>query len=98
MFFLYHGPAFFQYQAAIRYPREYEIIAAALALAVVGFAVGCGAMSTMLRRLSPRQDWFLESLDDAQCNNFVLLSAITIIGLVALINLLFFGAGSRILQ
>lgn len=97
-FFLYHGPAFFQYQAAMRYPKEYEIIAAALALAVVAFGVGRTLMSSMLRRLPDRQDWFRQPLDDTPCENLVLISGVAIISIVAVMNLLFFGAGARILQ
>lgn len=97
-FFLYHGPAFFQYQASMRYPREYEIIAGALALAVVAFAVGRVSVSAMLKSLPSRQDWFREPLHDTPSENLVLVAAVTIISLVAVMNLLFFGAGARIMQ
>jgi oligosaccharide repeat unit polymerase len=97
-FFLYHGPAFFQYQASMRYPREYEIIAGALALAVVAFAVGRVSVSAMLKRLPSRQDWFREPLHETPIENLVLVTGLTIISLVAVMNLLFFGAGARIIQ
>lgn len=97
-FFLYHGPAFFQYQAAMGYPREYETIAAALALAVVAIIIGHMAMSAMLHRLPSGEGWFHEPLHDAACDNVVLSSAVVVIAVAAITNLLFFGAGARILQ
>jgi hypothetical protein len=97
-FFLYHGPAFFQYQAAMRYPREYETIAGALALAVVAFAIGRMAMSALLTRLPSRQDWFRQPLHDTPCENLVLTAGVTLIALVAVMNLVVFGAGARIVQ
>ena len=95
-FFLYHGPAFFQYQASRGYPQEYETIAAALALGGVAIIAGQAAMSAMLPRLPARGNWFREPLYDAPCDKLVLSSAVAVIGLVALMNLLFFGAGARI--
>lgn len=97
-FFLCHGPAFFQYQAMMRYPKEYETIAAALALAVVAFGIARTSVSAMLHHLPYQQDWFRRPLHDTPCENLVLVSGVAIISLVAVMNLLFFGAGERILQ